>query len=490
MKISKIMYSICAALCFSIVASQCFAQSQTSSANIDEMKKLKYLEAINTIYYYIQKHYVDEVDAQKLYEGALRGMFEVLDDPHSVYMDQSQWRNLNDNITVGSFGGVGLTITKPAISTDDKPAYVEVVYPIDDTPGARAGIQGGDLIIRIDDVDTAKITMDEVLGLLRGQVDTSVKVVFKRKNVEFERTLVRALIETPTVKYGTIDDVGYIRVIDFSQNTAKRFTEALSSFEGQKLKGIIIDLRNNGGGLLTSAVELCDKFISEGVIVSTRSRVAYENSAHYATKKATTVEDTPIVILTNRGSASASEIFTGALKDYKLAYVVGDRTFGKGSVQVPNALVANDGFKLTIGRYYTPSGENVDKVGIRPDLEVQFPEITPEEEEAWKQLEEADCIIPYVADHPQMSEQQISDYADSLAEKYKVEKRVLRKLIRNEVNKNSPSELYDLDFDIQLNAALNVIRTTKDFKALLAETKTVKEQKAELPEEEKQEKQE
>ncbi|MBQ3801505.1 MAG: PDZ domain-containing protein, partial [Treponema sp.] len=188
----------------SISASQCFAQSSAVTADKKAQRDREYLEIINSLYYYIQQNYVDEVDAEKLYEGALKGMIESLGDPYSQYLSKDDWRSLSDT-TVGTFGGVGLSITKPTENKPDKPAYVEVAQPIDDSPGAKAGIQPGDFIVKIDGTDTSTLTMNEVLDRLRGTVGEPVTVTIKRgKKMEFDCTLVRALIENPTVKYGMI----------------------------------------------------------------------------------------------------------------------------------------------------------------------------------------------------------------------------------------------------------------------------------------------
>ena len=198
-------------LLLAVGASQCFAKSSVSD-DAQAAQNQKYLEIINTLYYYIQQNYVEEVDPQKLYEGALRGMLQSLDDPYSVYMPQDDWRSLTDT-TVGNFGGVGLSITKPNESTPEKPAYVEVAQPIDNSPGARAGIQPGDLIIKIEGVDTSTITMNQVLGMLRGTVGESVTVTIRRgKTMEFDRTLVRAVIENPTVNDGLFGSIGFLSI--------------------------------------------------------------------------------------------------------------------------------------------------------------------------------------------------------------------------------------------------------------------------------------
>ena len=480
MKIVKVLIPVrnfCALFLLSLFTSQCFAQSTSRSSEINTSKQRQYLDVINQLYYFIQQNYVEEIDPLVLYEGALKGMLGALDDPYTTYMSQSEWRSLTDT-TTGNFGGVGLSITKPAISTEEKPAYVEVAEPIENTPGARAGILSGDLLIEIDGVDTSTITMDEVLNLLRGTVGESVTVkIRRRKTLEFERTLVRAVIENPSVKYGMIEGekIGYIRISEFTVNTASKVQEALDSFKAASYKALIIDLRNNGGGLLSTAIEIADKFIDEGIIVSTKSRLAYENSVYYAAKNKTVVKEIPVVVLVNRASASASEILSGALKDSKTAYIVGEKTFGKGSVQIPHSLINNDGFKVTVAKYYSPSDTNIDKIGIKPDLEVLYPEFSEQEQEDWHKLSESNTIERYVELHPDMNEKEIANYAKTLKKTYNLEERLLRKMIRNEIYRTRSSLLYDLDFDLQLQAAIEVSKKP-NFSKMLAQTKTLKEQ--------------
>ncbi len=481
----KRFFTIFAVCILTVITSQCFAQSQTKSAEPQAQNDKRNLEIIEALYYYIQENYVDEVDSQKLYEGALKGMLESLDDPHSSYMDVDAWRDITDT-TSGEFGGVGLSISKAAKSTPEDPAYVRVAQPIDNSPGFRAGIQSGDLIIKINGTDTSTITMNEVLGMLRGPVGESVTVTIKRgKNLIFDKTLVRAIIKNPTVTYGMIGTVGYTRISEFSANTAKDLQESLNSFAENNYTGLIIDLRDNGGGLLRSAIDIADKFIDEGVIVSTKGRVEYENASYRARKTRTTVRNMPVVVLINGGSASASEILSGALKDTKKAYLVGEKSYGKGSVQVPTALTNNDGFKITVARYYSPTDTNIDKTGIIPDREVKYPEFSDEEAKAFEKLLEDDVITKYVAEHKNMNEAQIKSYAASLKLTYNLEDRVLRKLIRNEVNKNKASMLYDLDYDLQLKEALNILNN-EDFNKLMKKTKSLKELQKETMKDESQ----
>src|SRR5574344_239888 len=464
-----------AVFCLTIFTSQCFAQSQTASASDDSSKSRQYMELLNGVFDFVQRNYVDEVDPEVLYKGALKGLMSSLNDPYTVYLDTDTLRDLNDT-TEGSFGGVGLSISKPIDSTPDKPAYVEVASPIEDTPGFKAGIQAGDLILSVDGIDTSTITMDEVLGKLRGKVGEKVDLVIRRgKNIEFPVTLVRAIIEVPTVKFGMIGKVGYVRIIEFTPQTAERVQQAIDLFKSEKMPGMIIDLRNNPGGLITSAVDTADKFIDNGPIVSTKSRLTYENSVYTASAKKTTMpKGIPIIVLINNGSASAAEILSGALKDNHLAYLVGQRSYGKGSVQQVLPLSSSDGIKMTMARYYTPSDTNIDKIGIPPDREVLFPELGEAGGKAYQDLVKEDTVSKYVDAHPSMKEADISAYAKTLAAKYAIDERTLRTLVRNEVNRTKGSPLYDLDYDIQPNAALDIL-AKENFTTLIKTTKTLKE---------------
>jgi len=485
----RLFVSVCFYLSFFLV-SQCFAQSSSASANEAKEKESVqyYTRIVSSVLDFANKYYVDEIDPKLLYEGAMKGMMDALGDPHTMYMDEDTFKDLTYT-TSGSFGGVGLTITKNPINTPEKPAYVEVMSPMENMPGAIAGVQSGDFIVEIDGVSTPELTMNEALNKLRGKVGTPVEVTFLRgKNLRFTRTLIRTLIELPTVKSAMIDKIGYIKIIEFTPETGKRFQEALSDFKKNNFTGLIIDLRNNPGGLLTAAIEVADKFIDSGVIVSTKSRIPSQNAEHKASWIKTTMpKNIPVVVIVNKGSASASEILSGALKDYHLAYIIGQNTYGKGSVQQMIPLSETDGFKLTIARYYSPSDSNIDKVGIPPDLEVLYPQFTEEQERNFAKLMEDDAITKYVEAHPDMTEKDIAAAAEELNKIYPIDLRTLRRFIRVEVNhkKLNVSEVYDLDYDIQLTKALEIIKT-EDFSKLLKSTKTLKE--LELERNEKEEK--
>lgn len=456
-----------------------FAQSASDDSVSATLQARQYMELISSVFNFVQNNYVDEVDPSVLYQGALKGMMDSLNDPYTTYLDLAQMRSLNDT-TVGNFGGVGLSITKPVESTLENPAYVEVASPIEDGPGYKAGIQAGDFLIEIDGVSTPEITMEEVLSLLRGTIGESVEVVIKRgRNIQIPVTLVRDLIEIPTVKYSMIkqgsENIGYLRIIEFTPQTSDRVQEAVDLFKENNFTGMIIDLRNNPGGLITSVADVANKFIDSGVIVTTKSRLTSENVVFTASKSKTMVpRGMPIVVLINKGSASASEILSGALKDDHLAYLVGERTYGKGSVQQVIPLYDSDGIKLTMARYYTPSDVNIDKIGIPPDLEVLFPELSDDEETAYVDLINSMAIEDYILEHQSMNETDIASYAKKLQGTYKLSETLLRRLIRIEVQRTKGADLYDLDYDIQLNAALDILKQG-NFVELLKNTKTLKE---------------
>lgn len=493
-KFDSMMRRVNSVLLFFVIAlfaSQCFAQSASNSASEQSSKSRQYMELMSGVFDFVQRNYVDEIDPQVLYEGALKGMLDSLKDPYTVYLDKNSFRSISDT-TSGAFGGVGLQISKAVETSSEKPAYVEVASPVEDTPGFKAGILAGDLIISINGTDTSTITMEQVLDLLRGKVGEGVNLMIRRgKNMEFPVTLVRAIIEVPTVKYGMIEGtkIGYVRLIEFTPQTAERTQEALDFFKASNATSLIIDLRNNPGGLITSAVDVADKFIDKGPIVSTKSRLSFENSVFTATPKKTTVRDMPIVVLINKGSASASEIVSGALKDNHLAYLVGQRTYGKGSVQQVLPLSATDGLKITMARYYTPSDVNIDKIGIPPDREILFPVLSEDGEKQYLELYKSTEIADFVDGRSNLSEKQISDYAKRLKNKYPaIDEASLRKLVRNEVNKTKGALLYDLDYDIQLNEAISILQK-ENFTTLIKSTKMLKElQELALLEEKKDEK--
>jgi carboxyl-terminal processing protease len=444
-------------------------QAQTRTQNSEG----QYTSIIRNVFDFIQRHYVEEIDPKILYEGAMAGMLNSLDDPYSSFLPESEMTDLNDT-TQGSFGGVGLYISKPVgAKPDGKPPYVEVASPMEDTPGWRAGLNPGDLIIEINSEPTDILTMDEVLARLRGTPGEEVRLLIRRgEKLEFPVTITRAIIEVPTTKFAMIGDIGYLKLLTFTPMTVDRAKDAIVDFKSKGYKGVILDLRNNYGGLLNSAVGISNLFMEDGVVVSTKSRIATENHIFYARDKAQITDDIPVVVLINRGSASASEIVAGALKDRGRGYLVGEKSYGKGSVQQVYPL-DKSGFKITTARYYTPSDVNIDKVGIPPDREILFPEFTDEDAEKLNKLINDNTIPEFVAANPNASATAVDTLAKKLSAEYHLDASLLKRLIRNEQNRTAIAPVYDLEYDVQLQEAVKILRE-ENYSRLMQTTKTLK----------------
>ena len=477
---------LCALFTFALIpgaAAQGNGEAVLPGTNQSQQNR-KYHSVMQTVFDFIQRHYVDEVDPKVLFEGAMNGMLNALEDPYSSFLAESDMKDMNDT-TRGNFGGVGLNITQPVgARPDGKPRYVEVVSPIEDTPGWRAGINPGDFIVEIDGTPTDKLSMDEVLGILRGTPGLDVKLLIRRgEKMEFPVTITRAIIEVPTAKHAMIGDTGYLKLLTFTPMTADRARDAINEFKGKNYKSLILDLRNNYGGLLNSAVDVSSLFLDGGLVVSTKSRIPSENRSFNARRSTLVPADIPVIVLINRGSASASEIVAGALKDRNRAYLVGEKTFGKGSVQQVYPLETT-GFKITTARYYTPSDVNIDKIGIPPDREVNFPEYTEADAEKLNELINANKIPEFAAQNQQASAAQVETFAVSLEREYNLNLPMLKRLIRNELNRTSIAPVYDLEYDIQLQEALNILRSGS-YPSLMRNTKTLKalqeEAESELP---------
>ncbi|MDR2159179.1 MAG: S41 family peptidase [Treponema sp.] len=441
----------------------------------------RYTSIMQNVFDFIQRHYVEEVDPRVVFEGAMRGMFNALEDPYSSFLPESEMTDLNDT-TQGSFGGVGLYISKPVGERPDgQPPYVEVASPIEDTPGWRAGINPGDLILAINGEATDVLSMDEVLARLRGTPGEEVKLLIRRgEKLEFPVTLVRAIIEVPTTKYAMIGETGYLKLITFTPMTVDRAKEAVAEFRARNYKSLILDLRNNYGGLLNAAVDISSLFLDGGVVVSTKSRIPSENHVFSARRSPAVAAEIPVIVLINRGSASASEIVAGALKDRGRAYLVGEKSFGKGSVQQVYPL-DRAGFKITTARYYTPSDANIDTIGIPPDREVRFPEFTDADAEKLNRLIASRRIPSFIAETPQATAAQIEAFARTLGAEYGLDSSLLRRLVRNEQNRTAIAPVYDLEYDVQLQEAVNIFRGGS-YGTLMKTTRTLKDLQEEAAE--------
>lgn len=432
------------------------AFGQSSSADQDRL-----LDMFEQVFRFVQNNYVDEVEAQELIEGALEGMFESLDDPHSAYLSMEEMRDLSDT-TQGQFGGVGMYISKQSVPEDSRePAYVEVISPIESTPADRAGLQSGDLIVAIEGETTEDLSIDEVVARLRGRPGSDVAITIRRgESRSFDVSLTREIIEVPTVRHAMIpENIGYIRIIQFTPYTDDRVLESIDEFAEDGYDSLIIDLRSNPGGLLPAVVDTADLFFSDGLVVGTRGRSPGENQRFTAEGGIEIPRDMPIVVLIDEGSASAAEILAGALKDRDRAYLIGETTYGKGSVQQVRR-ISTGGFRLTMSRYYTPSGDYIDDNGIEPDLVVEDPELSDEDLDSLARIQEQGLIEEFVGENPSPTAADISDFIEQLrAEDITLSERRIRKLVRDEVNRaNNVTEVYDLEFDVVLQRAVELLR--------------------------------
>ncbi|OGQ88114.1 MAG: peptidase S41 [Deltaproteobacteria bacterium RIFOXYD12_FULL_56_24] len=326
------------------------------------------LETFSNVLNLVQENYVEEVDSRKAIEGAIKGMLNTLD-PHSSYMKPDDYKELQVE-TQGSFSGIGIEITM-------KDNILTVVSPIEGTPAFAKGLKAGDKIVKIGNEPTKDMSLMDAVKRLRGTKGSEVTISIHRKGWPDikEITLVRDIIPIHSVKSKLLEPgYSYLRIINFQAHTTTDFKKALTDLEKQgKIKGLVIDLRNNPGGLLDQSIKIADIFIDEGVIVSTKGRIKEQNSIFYAHNNKGDKYNFPLVVLVNEGSASASEIVAGALQDHKKAVIIGAQTFGKGSVQTIIPMESGAGLRLTTARYYTPSGRSIQATGITPDIIVPSP---------------------------------------------------------------------------------------------------------------------
>ncbi|HYA15744.1 MAG TPA: S41 family peptidase [Syntrophales bacterium] len=367
----RVFLLLCLLACFVLFGLQ--GDSQVSAAL--ERGIYKNLKTFNEVLDIVQKNYVEEIESKKLIEGAINGMMKSLD-PHSTYMTADMYKELEVE-TRGSFGGIGIEIT---IKKD----VLTVVSPIEDTPAFNAGIKAGDQIIQIDGISTKDITIMEAVKKLRGPKDSKVTVTIIRENITKPKEFVitRDIIKIKSIKSKIFDDrIGYIRISSFQERTVddlKKEIKNINAKVGAPL-GLILDLRNNPGGLLNQAIGVADIFLKSGIIVSTKGRTKSMDSQ--AVAKDDGDEPTcPIVVLVNEGTASASEIVSGALQDNGRALVIGTQTFGKGSVQTVIPLEEGSALKLTTAKYYTPNGRSIQAEGIKPDIIVKYIKPTEDKE--------------------------------------------------------------------------------------------------------------
>ena len=350
----------------------------------------EYLDLFGQIFDKVRSEYVEEVTDQELIEKAIDGMLTGLD-PHSGYMNEEVWEEMQMD-TQGKFGGLGIEITM-------EEGFVKVISPIEDSPAFEAGILAGDFIIQIDDTPVFGLTLNEAVELMRGEKGEPITITISREGTEpFEVNIIRDIIKIQSVKHEVYDNVGYLRITSFTEQTEDGLIKSINKIQNEhkKIKGFVLDLRSNPGGLLTQAVKVTDIFLKRGEIVSTRGRDK-KDIRRYRAKNKDLTNGKPIVVLINGGSASASEIVAGALQDHRRAIIVGTQSFGKGSVQtiIPFQRSKDgnvSGIRLTTARYYTPSGESIQGKGINPDIIVEQGEFESYEFERYSESDLKDSL--------------------------------------------------------------------------------------------------
>ena len=338
-----------------------FFFQKSFSGNSDIYKKI---DLFGEVLEKINEEYVDDVDKSKSMDAAINGLLQSLD-PYSAYMTPESFESMQTE-TSGEFGGLGIEVSMEA-------GVVKVISPIDNTPASKAGIKAGDYIVKINDTQVQGKTLMEAVDLMRGLVGSSIKLTVRRVGVKKVLTfnVKREIIQVQSVKSELIDNnIGYIRLTSFNDNSSQQIEKKIEKLNKNKnLKGYILDLRNNPGGLLSQAIKISDFFLENGEIVSTKSRKISENRKWFA-NKGDIIDGKTLIILINYGSASAAEIVTGALKDHKRAVILGENSYGKGSVQSIIPLKNKGAIRLTIAKYYLPSGKSISEVGVTPDIEV------------------------------------------------------------------------------------------------------------------------
>ncbi len=348
---------------------------------------LEDIRSLSEVFGKIKQNYVEEVEDKVLLENAIRGLLSGLD-PHSAYLDKKAFTDLREG-TSGEFGGLGIVVGM-------EEGFVKVISPIDDTPAERAGVESGDLIIRLDDKNVKGMSLEDAVKIMRGKPKTDILLTIVRegKDKPLKITITRAIIKVRSVRSKTLaKGFGYIRISAFQERTGSDLRKAISKLKKannrKDLKGLVLDLRNNPGGLLNAAVEVSDAFLEGGVVVSIKGRDESNTMTHSA-KGMDLLNDAPIVVLINGGSASASEIVAGALQDHKRAIIMGTQSFGKASVQTVVPLGNGSALKLTTARYYTPAGTSIQAKGIIPDIEIDDVQVSKKDDNGFKRTKEKD----------------------------------------------------------------------------------------------------
>lgn len=404
------------------------------------------------VYQIIKEHYVEKVDSSKLIEAAIKGMIKSLGDPHSRWIDSKSYKEMEIR-QKGELGGLGITIT----IKDDFPT---VVSPIEDTPASKAGIKPGDKIISINGESTKGISLEQAAEKLRGKAGTSVQIAIQREKEKepLKFTIIRAIYKIPNIKWHLINkNIGYLQILSFmDKNTDKDVKKALKELKDKKISYLILDLRNNPGGALEQAIEVADEFLRSGIIVSTKGRDSSEDRIYYAHNKGE-AQNIPLIVLVNGGSASASEIVAGAIKDKQRGVLVGTKTFGKGTVQSVSDIDGEGALALTIAKYYTPSGKCIDGIGIEPNINVEPFKATKEENKIMEKLKKSPLVKEFLDQHPFWEKKNLDSLIENLKKEENIEvgKTLLERVLR-EKDKNKQNDIFN---DLQLIHSIKILKS-------------------------------
>lgn len=404
------------------------------------------LRPLITAYRAIQTQYIEKVKPSKLIQGAIRGMIESLEDPYSNWMDAEVYKQIEQE-KEGEFGGVGIRITI-------KDEFLTVVSALKRTPASEAGIEPGDRIVKIDGESTEEFTLTEAMRRLRGRAGTEVKITIQRREEKdpLQFAITRDIIKFPNIEERVLgEDIGYVKIVGFTnENTAKELKEALVRLKSMDVDAFILDLRYNHGGLLPQAVEVADEFLSSGVIVYIKGRDPSQDEV-YSAHRGEEGEEIPLIVLVNKGSASASEIVAAAIKDNKRGTLLGEKTYGKGTVQLIIPIDSEGAITLTTANYYTPSEICIEGKGIEPDIEVGVFQPSEEEEKVLTKLKESKAIEEFLIQYPYWEKANLANLKSKLEkEEIKVSEELLQRFLREE-DKNEENDILN---DLQLLEAI------------------------------------
>jgi carboxyl-terminal processing protease len=416
------------------------ASSSDTTVPLDELRDF------TNVFAKIKSDYVEKVDDKTLLEYAISGMLSNLD-PHSTYLDAAAYKELEVG-TTGEFGGLGIEVTM-------ENGFVKVISPIEDTPAQKAGIRAGDLVIRLDDTPIKGLTLKDAVDMMRGKPGTDIVLTIIREGEEkpLKFTITRDVIKVKSVKSRTLEKgYGYLRITQFQTHTPENLLEAISKLkkENGELKGVVLDLRNNPGGVLTAAVSVSDAFINSGLIVYTEGRVK-DSELKFKATPGDVLNGAPMVVLINAGSASASEIVAGALQDRHRAIIMGEKSFGKGSVQTIVPISSDTALKLTTARYFTPSGRSIQAEGIVPDIPLSNIKLTEAEKPEFDPVKEAN-LTGHLSNPTDKINTLSIDKSTSGTKDGKTEKS------KQDKSDNTDDELKSVQDDYQLYEALNLLK--------------------------------